>query len=213
MSTSVARRVPRTPDPNWVAWLAAVRGGDHAAWGRVLEHVRPYLTLLAAAQIGRRLAVKADPPDVVQDTFVQAHRTFHTFRGASGGDFVAWVEAILASRVARLVRHFYSTQQRDVRLERELAGEFAESSRLLRGLPIDPAPSPSRVADRREQAVRVAAAMERLSDDHRRVLVLRHIDGLKFPQIAERLGRTPDAVTKLWARAIRRLKALLEGGA
>jgi RNA polymerase sigma-70 factor (ECF subfamily) len=205
--------VPRTPDPNWVAWLAAVRAGDTAAWGRVLEHVRPYLTLLAAAQLGRRLLVKADPPDVVQDTFVQAHRLFHTFRGASGGEFVAWVEEILASRVAKLVRHFYGTQRRDVRLERELASEFAESSRLIRGLPVDPAPSPSRVADRREQAVRVAAAMQQLTADHRRVLVLRHIDGLKFPQIAERMGRTPDAVTKLWARAIRRLRALLEGEA
>ena len=48
--------------------------------------------------------------------------------------------------------------------------------------------------------------MTRLSNDHRSVLRLRYWDGLTFPEIGERLGRSPDAVRKLWYRAVERLQ-------
>jgi RNA polymerase sigma-70 factor (ECF subfamily) len=44
---------------------------------------RNYLTLLARYQIGRRLQGKADPSDVIQETFPEAHRDFAQFRGRS----------------------------------------------------------------------------------------------------------------------------------
>ena len=52
----------------------------------------------------------------------------------------------------------------------------------------------------------LATAMTRLSNDHRSVLRLRYWDGLTFPEIGERLGRSPDAVRKLWYRAVERLQ-------
>jgi RNA polymerase sigma-70 factor (ECF subfamily) len=55
----------------------------------------------------------------------------------------------------------------------------------------------------------VVAAVERLPPDYRRVLILRHLDGLTFPEVGERMGRSADAVTQLWARAIRRLRDAL----
>lgn len=190
-------------------WLAAARGGDSTSWGRLLELVRPYLTLLAASQLGKRLAVKADPNDVVQETMLQALRKFHTFAGGTLGEFVAWMEAVLASRIEKLVRHYYGTARRDLRLERALAAGFAESSRMLGEMSVDSRANPSRVATDREQAVRVAAAVQTLPDDQRQVIVLRHLDGMTFPQIGERMGRTTDAVTQLWVRAVRRLKDAL----
>src|SRR2546423_15240757 len=96
--------------------LAAVRaGGDEEALGRLLERYRAYLTLLARLQIGRRLQGKADPADMVQETFLEAARHFGQFRGTTEPEFAAWLRQILAACLAHLGRRYYGTQARDVR--------------------------------------------------------------------------------------------------
>jgi RNA polymerase sigma-70 factor (ECF subfamily) len=47
----------------------------------MLELYRPYLTLLARLEIDRLPQGKADPADLAQDTFLEAHRDFDQFRG------------------------------------------------------------------------------------------------------------------------------------
>jgi tetratricopeptide (TPR) repeat protein len=54
--------------------LQQAQTGDREARGKLLEGARPYLTLLARAQIGQRLQGKAEAADVVQETFVEALR-------------------------------------------------------------------------------------------------------------------------------------------
>jgi DNA-directed RNA polymerase specialized sigma24 family protein len=49
-----------------------------------------------------------------------------------------------------------------------------------------------------------------LSDDHRRVVVLRNLELKSFAEIAAVMQRTPDAVRKLWYRAIEVLADRLE---
>jgi RNA polymerase sigma factor (sigma-70 family) len=48
--------------------------------------------------------------------------------------------------------------------------------------------------------------MARLPDDYRRVLELRYWGGLSFVAMAPELERSPEAVRKLWYRAIERLQ-------
>jgi RNA polymerase sigma-70 factor (ECF subfamily) len=196
-------------DPEQLVSLA--RAGDAFALGRLLERYRAYLMLLARLQIGRRLQSKADPSDVVQEAFLEAHRTFARFRGGSEGELLAWLRQILGSHLAVLVRRFLRTRGRDVRLERALAAELDASSRALdRGL-LAPQSSPSHQADRREQGVRLADALDQLPEDYREVIVLRHLEGLSFPDVARRMGRSVDSVKNLWPRALVRLRRLLEG--
>jgi RNA polymerase sigma-70 factor (ECF subfamily) len=40
--------------------------------------------------------------------------------------------------------------------------------------------------------------------------VLRHLEGLSFPDVARRMDRTEDSVKKLWARALARLRKALD---
>ncbi|MGG7377388.1 helix-turn-helix domain-containing protein, partial [Escherichia coli] len=61
--------------------LRLAQAGDSQALGQVLELYRNYLTLLARMQIGRRLQGKVDAADLVQETFLAAHRDFAHFRG------------------------------------------------------------------------------------------------------------------------------------
>jgi RNA polymerase sigma-70 factor (ECF subfamily) len=124
-------------------------------------------------------------------------------------ELVQWLRQILAARVAMLVRHYFGTQRRNAELERELADELDESSRLLGGAFVASGTSPSQGAARREQAVILADALARLPEDYRQVIRLRHLDGLTFPAVARTMGRSVDAVEKLWARALVQLRRLL----
>jgi RNA polymerase sigma-70 factor (ECF subfamily) len=199
-----------TADPEFL--LQAARAGDAATLGRLLELYRHYLGLLARVQIGPRLQGKVDASDLVQETFLEAHRNFARFRGASEAELVNWLRQILAARLADLVRRYLGTRRRDVRLERELEGSLDRSSALLsRGL-VAPQSSPSQQAARREQAVLLANALGGLPEDYREVLVLRHLEGLTFPEVARRMGRSLDSVEKLWMRGLARLRLGLGGG-
>jgi RNA polymerase sigma-70 factor (ECF subfamily) len=92
-----------------------------------------------------------------------------------------------------------------------LAVDLDQSSRVLdRGL-VAAQSTPSQQASRREQAVLLADALGRLPQDYREVIILRHLEGLTFPEVARRLGRTVDSVEKLWARGLARLRRSLGG--
>jgi RNA polymerase sigma-70 factor (ECF subfamily) len=170
---------------------------------------RNYLGLLARLEIGRRLQGKVDDSDLVQDTFLQAHRHFAEFRGTTEAELVSWLRQILADVVGKLVRRFYGTQRRDVRLERDLAAEMDRSSRALGEQFAARQSSPSQQAVRREQAVLLADALQRLPATYREVIILVHLEGLSFPDAAQRMGRSINSVKNLWARAVTRLKRLL----
>jgi RNA polymerase sigma-70 factor (ECF subfamily) len=189
--------------------LEQAQAGDSSALGRLLELYRNYLALLARLQIDRRLQAKVDASDLVQETFLKAHRHFAQFRGHTEEELVNWLRQILANNLANLVRHYLGRQRRDVRLERQLAAELDGSSRLLDSGLLAAQSSPSQEAVRREQAVLLADALKRLPPDYREVLILRHLQGLTFPEVAQRMERTPDSVQKLWIRALARLRRSL----
>lgn len=190
--------------------LRLAQAGDAAALGRLLELYRSYLGLLARLQIGQRLQGKVDASDLVQETFVKAHRDFGQFRGLTENEWAGWLRQILAMNLAQLVRHYCGTQRRNVRLERQLAVELDQSSQALdRGL-VAPQSTPSQQAVRREQAVLLADALEHLPDAYREVIILSHLEGLSFPEVARRMGRSLDSVKNLWARALNRLRGMLE---
>lgn len=195
--------------PNLDELLACSRTDDAAARGQLLEMYRGYLKLLARVQIGKRLQGKLDSSDLVQETFLEAHRDFAQFRGATEAELVSWLRQILATNLANHVRRFHGTKRRDPRLERDLEAELDKSSQNLdRGFAARQS-SPSQQAARREQAVLLAQALEQLPADYREVIILRHLEGLSFPEVARRMDRTLDSVDKLWARALGRLRRTL----
>lgn len=190
--------------------LETARKGNPDAIGRLLETYRPYLTLLARIQVGRRLQGKVDATDLVQDVFLEAHRQFGNFRGDTSETFSAWLRKILAGQLIALVRRYCHSQSRDVTLERSLELELDSSSdHLWRGLKSRES-TPSGAASRREDVLRLADALERLAPDYREVIVLRQIEGMPFAEIARHLARTEDSVQKLWVRGLAALRRMLE---
>lgn len=182
---------------------------DETQLGALLRSYTGYLTLIARAQVGRRLQGKADPDDLVQETFLEASRQFAMFRGTTEAEFTAWLRRILAGRVALLIRKFLGTKGRDVDLERDLVQQVDDSSQQM-GAALDGSyTTPSQHASRREQAVLLAEAMDKLPGDYREVIALRHIEQLPFAEVAVRMNRSEDSVQKLWVRALKSLRQSL----
>ena len=75
----------------------------------------------------------------------------------------------------------------------------------------DSTASPSVHAVHREQAVLLADALSRLPVEYREVFILRNMEQVPVGEIATRMGRTPNAVRKLWTRAMVALRRALEG--
>ncbi len=187
-------------------WIRQAREGDEASMGRLLSSQKRALKLLARIEIGRHIQGKLDASDVVQETFLEAHRSFPRFEGSVEAQFNAWMRTILARTMANTIRRFFGTQARDPRLERRLADDIDRSALSLGGLLADPASTPSQHVARDEQTRLVVEALSRLPDDYESVLVLRHLEGLTFPQIADRMGRSVNSVEKLWLRGLTKLR-------
>jgi RNA polymerase sigma-70 factor (ECF subfamily) len=186
--------------------LRRAQAGEEEALGRLLEQHRNYLALLARVQISRRLQGKVDAADLVQETFLEAHRSFARFQGTTEKELVSWLRQILAANLADLVRRYLVAKRRDVRLERELMIDLDHSSQALGEVLLARHSSPSQQAARREQAVLLAEALARLPEHYREVLILHHLEGLSFPEVGRRLERSLDSVKNVWARALARLR-------
>src|SRR5271165_6970503 len=85
--------------------LTQARAGDVPALGRLLELYRNYLRVVARAMIGQALRVRLDASDLVQETFLKAHREFRQFLGSSEPELTAWLRQILVHTLANQARH------------------------------------------------------------------------------------------------------------
>jgi RNA polymerase sigma-70 factor (ECF subfamily) len=141
----------------------------------------------------------------VQDTFLAAHRDFAKFRGKTEGELVSWLRQMLAANLTDLLRR-YGARRRDIRLERQLAAQLDKSSQDMEKSLAAKQSSPSRQAARREQAVLLAEALKSLPSQYAEVIILHHLEGLTFPEVARRMSRSLDSVKKLWMRALARLR-------
>jgi RNA polymerase sigma-70 factor (ECF subfamily) len=186
--------------------LDVARAGDRPALGLLIVRFRSYLVLLARLRIGRNLQGKLDPEDLLQEVSLQAQKNIGRFVGTTEAEFLAWLRAILAAIVCNHIRRYFGTRRRDPRREQQMVVELDETSRALDRNLIAQLTSPSQHAARREQAVLLADALETLPEAHREVLILRHLEGLTFPEVARRLARSEDSVKNLWARGLARLR-------
>lgn len=189
--------------------IEQARDGDAEALGRLLELYRNYLKLVARSLIGVALRVKLEPSDLVQETFLKAHRDFAGFAGRSEGELVAWLRRTLSRTLADQVKH-HRRKGRDHHRQESLDLLLDRSDAAIHQALASQAASPSEGASRREQAVLLADAVTQLPPDYREVFILRTLEHVPFEEIAERMGRSKGAVRMLWARALERLNRSLE---
>ena len=189
--------------------IERARREEPGALDRLLDSYRNYLRLLARSGIDASLHGKADPSDLVQEAMLKAAQRFDQFRGASDAELAGWLRQVLARCLADFVRRYGTGDRRSGR-EQSLDQLLNRSSEAMERVLATDGTSPSDAAQRRDLGVVLADALAQLGEDHREVIVLHHLEGLGWDEVARRMGRTPNAVRKLWARALGQLRPLID---
>lgn len=177
--------------------------GEAAALQALLARYREFVRLLVRSRCGGQLRKRLDSSDLIQETLLQAARHIHQFHGRGEEEWRAWLGRIAEREVIRQLRRHLGAERRAVQREQE-PGADSGGSRL--GQWFRTHSSPSAAAMRHERALQLTTVLGKLPEDYREVLILRHLEGLPFQEIAERLGRSAGAVRVLWTRALQKLR-------
>lgn len=132
----------------------------------------------------RRLAgPRVDPEDLLHDIFLVVLRRHREFRG----------EAKVTTWLFRITQQVVRCRRRNDTLRRWLWGQHGQAMNDARA----PVPTPIEEVERRERQLRLYAALDRLPEKYRTVLVLSALEGLPGEEIAALTGID---VNTLWVR-------------
>jgi len=182
------------PQPELPARLAADLDGSFEEL--VLSHQR--------LVYGLALRVVADPADaeeVAQDTFVRA---YHALAGYDAGRVAAMR---LRPWLARIALNLARNRLR----RRPPPGrplEDGDGQPLPVAAPV--AAQPDQLAERRQEREQLAELLATLPRGWREAVVLRHVEGLPYAEVAEALGRPVGTVKTHVHRGVRQLRENLQ---
>jgi RNA polymerase sigma-70 factor, ECF subfamily len=182
--------------------LARLQAGEDEACERLVRENTG--RLLAVAR--RYLRQEEDARDAVQEAFVAAFRSISRFQGTSSVS--TWLHRILINCCLMKLR---SGRRRPETSIEELLPRFDETGHRI----LDTAEFPEgadEALERDETKRRVRAAIARLPENYRAVLLLRDIEEMSTEDAARQLGVTPNAVKIRLHRARQALRTLLVRG-
>lgn len=176
---------------------------------RSLEGYRDYLRMLVRLQAVSVPESRIDTSDIVQQAMLHAHQHRSQFRGTSEAEWLGWLRTILSNTLAAAARRL-DTKARQVSREQSLDQALESSPAGMDPFLAANLPTPSESFSRVEEAVRLAAALECLPEDQRRVVELHHLRGLGLAEVAFELKRSKSAIVGLLFRGLKRLREILE---
>lgn len=162
--------------------VIAVQGGNRAAFGSLYERFHRVVHAVALARVPA-----CDAGDVVQDVFADVWIKIARLREPAA--FPGWIVAMTRNRATDLAR-----RRRPVEVAADLAADLAITPPL------------------RVEAAAALRAIRDLPDTYRETLLMRLVEGLTGPEIAEHTGMTPDSVRVHLHRGMKLLRERLGGG-
>lgn len=187
--------------------LRRARAGDAEAFEAACRRSVDRLLRAARQGIPAALRRKVGASDVVQEAYLAAFERLREFESRGPDAFESWLTKIVEFKVREAVRRFSATAKRSVGRETGLDSN-AEGARADERLK-----SPSHLASHREQVERTKQAIERLPPESRAVLRLMQKEQLTLGEAAEKLGKSREAVKKLYSRGIAKLAEMLASDA
>jgi len=141
-----------------------------------------------------------DAQDVVQDAFFNAYQSLDRFKGNS--QFFTWLYRIAVNAAISLKRKHRSTVSLHAKVDfLGQQGEPQDASAFSQ---------PAQHLERAEEEQRIQEALNRLSPDHRAVLILKDLEEQKYETIAEILAVPIGTIRSRLHRARLELRVILQ---
>ncbi|MEO6097957.1 MAG: sigma-70 family RNA polymerase sigma factor [Fibrobacteria bacterium] len=185
-------------DAEDVKWVLLFQSGKEEGFNRlVLKHKDRLFGLCLRMLAGDR----HEAEDAAQETFVKVYQALNGFRMEA--KFSSWVYRIAVNTCKN---RFTSRSYQESRRARDLEAADADGTPSA-GL----APSPAQVLEAKGKWQRIEAAIARLPDEQRVLVVLRDVEGRSYEEIAESTGLNPGTVKSRLNRGRRQLQEWLKG--
>ncbi len=175
--------------------------GDEKAFVEIMARYREKIYSVALALLRNR----ADAEEIVQDTFIRAHRGLARFRGDSS--LATWLHRV-AVNLSRN-RYWYNFRRRRHAMLSMDSALNDQGTNTFADLISTETPSPVGEAVTTEFTALVTSCMEQLDARHREILTLRNLRDCPYEEIARALGLNVGTVKSRIARARENLRALL----
>ncbi len=190
--------------------IVLAKDGDESALEQLCRVYSERVRWIVRLRMGGELRSKLESMDLAQDVFISALRDLGNFTYKNEGDFLRWLSKIAENRLRDNLDKLHA-DKRDIRKEVRLKSYEPTTGDSFVGTvePID-LTTPSVIMSKREDLARLAKALDALKPEYRKVIVLTKIDGLSYKEIADRLGKSGDAVRMLVSRAIAALSGAFE---
>ena len=185
--------------------------GDRQAFERLFERYYPRVSKIVRARSGPELRRHLETEDILQNSMVEAIRSFEDYRIRGDAGFIHWLAGIVQNRILA-ARRDAGREKRDRRGEAALdhimrclsTGSLSFEPAETEALPID------KVADREHEEI-VTECLHDLKESHREVVLLRCYAGASWEEAANLIGcSSPDAARVLYYRATGELKKAVE---
>ncbi len=181
------------------------REGDESALKALFMRHEPRLRGILGQRLPVSMRRKLSVEDILQETWLTAYTRIPEFEARHDGSLKGWLEQIAVFKLREQIRHFRNTAKRGA------ADEVTRGARPDTVLFAGSGPSPSEAAIGEELRVKVVRAMRELPDDYRMVIELVQVEQMTLRQAGERMGRSREAMKKLYGRALAKLAAALDG--
>ena len=178
--------------------IRKVKDGDVQAFEQLFNRHQKRVYNLVYRMVGN----EQDAADLTQEVFVRVFNSRRTLKDEA--TFVAWLRTVATNICRDHFRKVGRTIKADS-LDAPISLEEGEVQREVE----DWSSNPERAFDRKDLQEATTRAMNSLSDEHRTVVVLHHIEGMDVRDIARELGIAEGTVKSRLARARDELKRKL----
>lgn len=178
--------------------------GDKEILGCLLDQYRAYLTVLARRYLDDRVKGRVDENDMVQITFLEAQRDFHSFRGNRTEELLGWLRNILRNNIySAHQKHLFAQKRSAAKEKYQSTGDDGPS---YVDMATAEASSPSQKLMRKEANIFLAHCMEDLPETQREALRQRYVEGRSLKEIADSMVKSEMAVAGLLKRGLQALR-------
>lgn len=169
---------------------------------------------MVAFRLDPRLRQRVDASDILQEVYLNARQRLDAFAAKPEQSESGWLRLVAEQTLVDVHRRHLGAQQRSVERETPLqlgGGPYSTTVAALAEALADPGSSPSQHLQRAERVAELERALAALEPLDREVLALRHYEDYGNDEVAELFAITPQAASNRYVRALRRLKAILDG--